>query len=335
MAEKIINATDLKGIEDITKIQEYVNAPEHEPEFWRSLCDTATWEKGYAKLNYRELDISDLTVSQVEAKEMKEAIAPDPSKVTYKSYEVTTKDYGLRFPYTEKALRTNYDDLKRDIGRTLRYQAIDVTENLIGSQFIKSRYTLTIGTGSNKWATLFKKARSILKKNKCRLNGLVAILTTEALEAVELEMEANGVAMPEGIKDDLIKEGLIKKYTGFEVVERADDFLYDADGKSQYVIFIAKENRMGLKPVKTFKNEEWEVIDNPLGSGVVADANGNIVADYNHQAGAVAANLKNFAAIHQADESHLVCKVELATDSAVDGGTTLTPLVATKSSPAA
>lgn len=331
MAEKIINTTDLKGIEDIAKIQEYVNAPEHEPAFWRSLCDTANWEKGYAKLNYRELDISDLNVSEAEAKEMKEAVAPDPSKVTYKSYEVTTKDYGLRFPYTEKALRTNYDDLKRDIGRTLRYQAIEVTENLIGSQFIKSRYTVTLGTGDSKFATLFKKARAILKKNKCRLDGLVAIMTPEALEALELEMEAKGVVMPDGVKSELIKDGLIKKYTGFEVVERADDFLYD--DTNQYIIFIAKENRLGIKPVKTFGNEQWEVIDNPLGSGVVADASGNVVADYNHQAGAVAANLKNFAAIHQADESHLVCKAAIATDSAVDGGTTLTPLVATKSSP--
>lgn len=323
--EKFINHEELKGIEDIPKIQEYVNAPTHEKPFWDGLCDHADWTKGHTKLSYRELDISDLTVEQAKATEMKEAIAPASRKVKYKSYEVETKDYGTNYQYTEYALRSNYDDLKRDIGRTLKYETTDILENLKGVQFTMSRFTVTLGTGADKYLRMFAKARGILQKNHAKGN-LKAIVTTEVLEEINKELEAMGQVLPAATKEEMIIDGVAGKLKGFTIIERSDSFLYKTEGESpsqknyQFIIFIADTNRMGYKPVKTFGNQAWEVIDNPLGSGVVKDKDGNVVADYNHQMGAVACNLKNFAAIHQADDAHLVAKVELAPIAAVDGG---------------
>lgn len=339
-AEKMINHEELKGVQGITKIEEYVNAPSRAPEFWDGLCDHAKWVEGYTKLSYRELDISDLTVAQAKATELKEAVAPDPSKITYKSYEVVTKDYGLRFPYTEKALRENHDDLERDIGRTLRYQATDIKENLKGIEFTKSRYTVTLGTGDDSYLRLFEKARAIMKKNQAR-GTLKAIVTTEVLAEINKELEAKGMVLPAATKEEMIIEGVVGKLKGFTIIERTDSFLYTTETEKnyQFIIFVAETNRMGYKAVKTFNGEKWEIIDNPLGSGVVKDKAGNIVADYNHQAGAVAANLKNFAAIHQADDAHLVCKVELGSMTAIDGGEQTYEFgaksVATATSPAA
>lgn len=315
--EKFINHDDLKGITDVEDIKEYVNAPSREPLFWDSLCDHDKWNPAYSAIVYRELDISDLTVDQAKATEMKEAIAPDPSKIKYKSYKATTKDFGLRFPYTEVELRNNYHGLKRDIGRTLRYQADDVTENLKAAQFIKSRYTLTLGEGDRKWRDLFIKAKSVLMKNKGK-GSFKAIMTTEALAELRKELETAGETLPESVKSDINKNGAITHYNGFDIIERTDAALYESG--SQYVIFLAGHNVLGNMAVKAFGGVQWDVIDNPLGSGVIADKNGNIVSDYNHQMGAVAANLKNFGAVHQADEIHLVCKVTLAEFGATDGG---------------
>ena len=338
--EKMINHKELMSVESITKIEEYVNAPSREPEFWDGLCDHAKWEEGYTKLSYRELDISDLTVAQAKATELKEAVAPDPSSITYKSYEVVTKDYGLRFPYTEYALRNNHDDLMRDIGRTLRYQATDIKENLKGVEFTKSRYTVTLGTGADSYLRLFEKARIIMKKNHAR-GTLKAIVTSEVLAEINKELEAKDQTLPAATKEELVLEGVVGKLKGFVIIERTDSFLYTTETEKnyQFIIFVAETNRMGYKAVKTFNGEKWEIIDNPLGSGVVKDKAGNIVADYNHQAGAVAANLKNFAAIHQADDAHLVCKVELGSMTAIDGGEQTYEFgaksVATATSPAA
>lgn len=315
--EKLINREDLKGITDVEDIKKYVNAPNRDPLFWDHLCDHEPWDPTYASINYRELDISDLTVDQAKATEMREAIAPDPSKIKYKSYTAKTKDYGLRYPYTEVELRNNYHGLKRDIGRTLKYQADDVTENLKAAQFIKSRYTLTLGEGDKKWRDLFDKAKGVLMKNK-GTGPYTAIMTTEAVSELRKELEASGQSLPETVKADINSNGTITHYNGFDIIERTDAVLYESG--SQYVIFLADRSRMGYKAVKAFNGVQWEVIDNELGTGVVADKNGNIVPDYNHQVGAVAANLKNFGAIHQADEIHLVCKVTLAEFAAVDGG---------------
>lgn len=316
---KGINHEDLKGITDVPKIQEYVNAESHEKPFWDTLCDHEKWDPKHSKLTYRELDFSSIlaNANRVQAAVLKEDIAPDNTSIKLNSFDITTQDYGVRYEYTSKELRNNYHDLKSMIGRSLRFQTVDMSEYIKGVEFIKSRYTLTLGDGANKWRNIFAKARSVLVKNKTK-GRMIAILTTEALEDLEAELESEGVKLPETIKDDLNIEGVIGKYKGFTIVERTDSFLYDSG--SQYAIFLAEFDRMGNRPVKTLGGTEWEVMDKGLGAYLISDKNGNPVADANDQIGYVAANLYNFGAAHQADQAHLVCKFTLAEDTATDNG---------------
>jgi len=316
---KGINHEDLKSITDVPKIEEYVNSESHEKPFWDTLCDHEKWDSKYNKLTYRELDFSGVlaNASRVSAAVLKEDVAPDNTAIKLNSFDITTQDYGVRYQYTSKELRNNYHDLLSMIGRSLRFQTVDMTEFIKGTEFIKSRYTLTLGAGENKWRDLFAKARSVLMKNKTK-GRKIAILTTEALESLEAELESNGVKLSDTIKDDINIEGVIGKYKGFDIVERTDTFLYNAG--DQYAIFLSEYDRMGNRPVKTFGGTEWEVLDKGLGNYLISDKDGNPVADANNQIGYVAANLFNFAAAHQADEAHLVCKFTLAADSATDGG---------------
>lgn len=305
-------------VEDIAKVQAYVNArPEVEP-FWASFAEKATWEKGHSTLTYRQLDLNDYKVSDVETYKMTEAVAPAVSKIVYKAYTCKTRDFGSSYPYTDVALRHNYDDVVKDIMRALKFQVSSVKETLIGSEFTKSRYTLTLGTGATKVIDLFKTAKNVLIRNHAQ-GRRVAILTPEYIGELETELTAQGVALPESIKGDMNIDGAVKRFMGFDIYERADTFM--DDGANAYAIFFAETSVLGLKPVKTFNGEKVDIFDNKLGSGVIKDASGNIVADANHQVGSVAWSLTDFAAIHQADEIHLVCKMASSIDAATLDGT--------------
>jgi len=84
------------------------------------------------------------------------------------------------------------------------------------------------------------------------------------------------------------------------------------DASTHYIVFLGRTEQ-GKSPVVVRKMGDVEVINNPLGSGVLLDEDGNITNDANRQVGSIAMNAKGLAAAITDDTCILVCEFSVAT----------------------
>ena len=85
-----------------------------------------------------------------------------------------------------------------------------------------------------------------------------------------------------------------------------------ANGVSKYIVFMGKRGIDGQSPVDVAKLEgesDIELINNPLGSGVLVDVDGNYTSDDNKQQGSIAVNMDGLGADVTDDLCILDCDV--------------------------
>ena len=280
-----VKHTDLTD-QQITTIQKKIVNQAKFDEFFDKYCEKVAWKKGSSALEYRRLIYPKVDPTDVVA--IEEDVAPRPTTIEYATFRATVKNYRDKFIYTRESTQFNYDDVVRDGGEVLSYKTVQKLDYIKGSEFLKSKATLT---AESSILDTLRKAKLILKKNKAKpwINGkYLAIMSPECLEKLQDELEAKGVGLDEATKEEILA-GVVSSKKGFVFAECPSDILY-AEGGKHHIIFMGKTFE-GKSPVTCRQLGDVEVINNPLGSGLMVDEDGNFTSDDNHQRGSVAVNI--------------------------------------------
>lgn len=305
--QAVIKHSDLTD-EQIDTIKKKVIYQAKADEYFDQFCEHEPWEAGSQTMSYRRLVYPKVKATDVKA--ATEGVAPRPTKIAYATFKTTVADYRERTNYTDESTRYNFDDVVRDAGETLSYLFTKKLDYLKGKPFISSKCTITAESTLIK---TMRKAKIILTKNEAKkyIDGnYLMIATPETLEILQDELEAKGSSLDEATKEELA-EGITNKKKGFVISECPSDLLQKSESV-HYVIFIGK-TAQGKKPVVVRKMGDVEIINHPLGSGVLLDEDGNLVDDANNQVGSIAMNAKGLSATVADDMCILVCEFPVAT----------------------
>jgi hypothetical protein len=287
--------------QDIAAIERKVIRTSRDGDFWDRFVDHKKWNRGADTLKYRRLVPPAVTVAGIQT--LVENVAPDFDTMTYATYSVAVSSYGGKIGYTKEDILYNYDDIVADIAHNVDYQVGDTLELLKGKEFVASPITVTAAASVRATLAALKVQ---LVKNKCKpefSDGLYAcVMTPELINTLKDELVTLGTSLPEDTKSDITKYGSVYVYNGFRIMERADEFLYktvDSTAKSFIVTF--GKTKEGEHALVAYNGVEPEIRHNPLGSGVIKNANGDVVADSNGQRGDVAWNIWAMAVAHKND----------------------------------
>lgn len=330
--QNFVKHTDLTD-EQIAHVKKKIITQAQKDEYFDQFCEHENWEAGSNTMNVRRLIYPKVSPDQV--KPATEGVAPRPTKIEYATYKVAVADYRDRFNYTDESVRYNFDDVVRNGGSILAYAFKQKLDYIKGKPFISSKATLTAETGTSPLIKTMRKAKIVLGKNEAKKwsgANFLMIATPETIEILQDELEAKGSALDEATKEELA-QGAVYRKKGFMISECSSDLLQKSS-THHYVIFLGRTPD-GRKPVTCRKMGDVQVINNPLGSGVLPDEDGNITDDANHQVGSVAMNALGLGAHISDDMCILVCEFPVTTIA----GTNLTAsgrtgYVSSSSSPA-
>ncbi len=275
---------------------------------------------------YRMLVPQKISLSEVDSFELKENVAPANRVLKYATYRKTIKPYGTRYEYTKEDVEDNPDSVIADCTEELDDWAISMkkfcaAKALSGSHSSVAFDTSLMKTSDKALAVL----SSILESERFTSKGylwimpgmLEIVLKNELLAANgghTLTPEAHGEAF----------KGYIGSYNGFDIFtpKGANKFLQD--DTSYYMYFIGKDEK-GRNPLRLLKKKGvWtEIKHNPLGSGILKNAAGEIVPDYNGQVGGIGCNITGFDAYIRDDRFVLKCTVAKTDVSAPTVDTTV------------
>jgi len=329
------------SVEQIAHIQKNILVFLRKDTFWDKFCSHTVIPAGASSVEWRKLNIPELTPSQIS--NLTEGVTPAGLKLEYVKFTVSPVDYGSWIGYTDKSKRYNYDDVVRDAKTVLAQRARDEAEIRKAQQFIGGTCTMSLTSGDKKFLGDLLKARTILKKNHIKPisgNKFGCILTPEHAAKVLLDYasEITHTSQKESVID-----GYIGELGGFILFECADEVMYKRTaavaavgtaGQEGYVaavtaktegycLFIGK-TEYGM-PVQTvaFGDSSVEVIDKGLGANVSKDASGNVVPDALNQRGSVGYKVMGFATRILADEA-IIRALYVIDDDSDQGGDSLT-----------
>lgn len=304
MADILKTHGDLTDLQ-IADIQKALIARTAEEDIFGQFFEDRQWEDGYTTLEYKRLIID--PTHKEDVKPLVEGVAPTPLKMTVATFKIKCEDYADVIYYTDKSKKYSFNDVTGDAIDTLGVKRNEKINFVFGKPLYNSRCTLTAPTTINAESLLrlFGTASTVLKKNHVKpFNGgnFKALITPE----VELLLLLN---VKDLIKYNSEKEAIIKGYIGtfmgFDIVSVATELADTATGK-QTIAFMGITEQ-GKKPGLRYKNPNPQIFNNPLGSGVVPNGNGDLVADAAHQVGSVAYKDMGLAATLNDDFAVLNC----------------------------
>jgi N4-gp56 family major capsid protein len=271
--------------------------------FWDKFCSHDSVNDGYSAYEWRKLNLPKVKLADLQ--DMQEGVTPAGLTLEYVNFKVQPVDFGTHIAYTDKSVKYNFDDVRRDASTRLSQHAFETVELRKARQFVSGTCTMTAET-DNFFRDLTK-ARTYLKKNKVTpISGTKygCILTPEQAGSI---LEKYQDKITHTSQREAVINGYLGELNGFILFENADEVLYKNE-TTAYALFIGKAN--GEMPVKTvsFGNAGVEVYNNALGEGVSVDAEGKVVADHNHQHGSVAYKVMGFATSITYDEAVIRCE---------------------------
>ncbi|MCK9235196.1 MAG: hypothetical protein M0Q41_10750 [Bacteroidales bacterium] len=277
-------------------------------EFFAKFAHKVPWKKGARTMSYRRLIYPKVNPADIEP--LTEGVAPRPSKIGYATFQVSVENYGDKVAYTREAVQYNIDDVVRDAGETLSYIFAQKMDYIKGKPFISSRASVSYDTSIIK---TMRNAHIILTKNKAKKwekGHFLMLATAEVIEQLQDELTDLGTSLDEVTKEELAR-GIVGRKKGFLIVEVPSDVFHLAGGKHN-VSFMGRTYQ-GYSPITVHQLGDIDVYNNPLGSGVLTDEDGNITADDNRQIGSVAMNADGLAAVVNDDLCILNCEITIST----------------------
>jgi len=285
-------------------------------EYWDKFVHHSRVPRGHRTFQSRVLIAPKVKESDITPRA--EFVAPRPTKIAVKTLERTVENYGDKAIYSKEDLQYHFDDTLNNIRATLKEIAVQKLDLIKGKAFVKSRAVITaVPVAAPKILATAAKAAIIFRKNKVKRweNGYyLAHITPEGLKELREEIEAKGNALSEPVKKEL--DGRTYEYYAygdFYYSVTASDVMYKSDSV-QYIVFMGKRQIDGESPIDVAKlagESNIQLINNPLGSGVLEDVDGNITADDNKQQGSVAINMDGLGSAVSDDLCVLRCEFSI------------------------
>jgi hypothetical protein len=277
--------------EQITAIKRRIETFTKSNEYFDKFVNHVKVERGAKTMKSRR--VVKPFVRPEDVKPSAEDVAPRPGKIAVQTFEHSVEIYRDKIGYTKEDVLYGYDDIVQIAGDTLSEIGVQKLDIIKGTPFINSACTAT--AESTLLGTLSKVA-IILQKNEAKAwsNGrYLAHVSPEALEAIRVELEAKGTSISEATKEDIDK-GIIGHYGRWDFAVCPSQLLIKNPTKQWMVCMGRRPN--GQSPIDASTMEGVEVINNPLGSGVLLDEDGNYTSDDNKQRGSVAMNINGIGA---------------------------------------
>ncbi len=291
--------------EQIVAIQRRIETFTKSNEYFDKFMNHVKRERG--SKTFRQRRVVKPVVKPEDVKVAVEDVAPRPSSIAVATFERSVDVYRDKIPYTAEDVMFGYDDIVKIAGDTLAEITVQKLDYIKGAPFLKTRATIT--AGASVLATLAN-AAIILKKNGAKRWGngrYLAMVTPETLEKIRTELEAKGSSISEPTKVD-IDSGIIGHYGLWDFSEVPNDLFYDLGNSAHWMVLLGKRTT-GESPIDCANIDGVEVINNPLGSGILVDEDGNFTADDNKQRGSVAVNVNGLGAYVNDDLCVLKCNI--------------------------
>lgn len=275
---------------------------------------------------YRVLVPQKISPSEVDGFELKENVAPANRVLKYATYRKTIKPYGTRYEYTKEDYEDNPDSVVADCTEELDDWAISMKKyaaaNALSGTHSSIKFDTTLMKTSDKALAVLN---SVLEAERFTDKGYLWIMPGMLEIVLKNELlAANGghTLTPEAL--DKAYKGYVGSYNGFNIMtpKGANKFLQD--DTNYYMYFIGKDEK-GRNPLRILKKKgTWtEVKHSPLGSGILKNAAGEIVPDYNGQVGGIGCNIAGFACYIRDDRFVLKCTIAKTDISAPTVDTTI------------
>lgn len=254
-----------------------------------------------------------------------ENIAPANRSIRHATFRKTVKDYGTRHEYTAKAVKDSPDSVVADCNEDLKGWTVGMKKYLALRALKATHSSVSFDTS--------------VKKTVDKAYGILSdILESEFWAGGEYLMVCSGT-IRQTLKDELLAlnsgntaqiaptneqakmyKGYVGSYGGFaiSVPKGAAKFLQDET--NYYVFFIGKSD-LGANPLRFLKKKGplTHIFHHALGSGTIKNAQGEVVADYNHQKGGIGENMEGILYYVKDDRFVLMCTIaKSALSGAID-----------------
>lgn len=271
--------------------------------------------EGRVDAAYRVLIPQRISQDDVSSFVLHENIAPANRTLKYATYRKSPKEYGTRHEYTSKAVKDSVDSVINDSVEDLENWAILMKKYSAAGALMATHSAVAPveSSGTIKLMDTFDKVSTIfsddLEGDKWADNKFLAIMPGRVNKALRAELRAAdyGNSLPESEKMKAFK-GYAGDYDEFSIFTPKGANKYLQDDTNYYIIFVARTDK-GTNPLRILKRKgAWtELHHHPLGSGVMKNAQGEPVADYNNQKGGIGMNLNGFIYYIRDDRFVLLC----------------------------
>ena len=289
-------------------IKRRLNMVDETPVDFEDLFAFEAWPKGQPSITYRTLLPYQLDAKDIPSFKLLEYTAPQQLKLEYASFTTGVKNYATFINYSWQDVEGNADSVVGDSTTTLKAWNRQLRTAVYGEALLATRnYLADVTTGTNKIIEAFDLAQIAFRKMHIRpIDGgnWRAYMPIELVKPFKGEyVNAYGSILPEPKGDEVLK-GCVAAFDSFNIVNPvgygADSLvkLTDAGETDGYYIVFVGKTETGVQPGKRNGDGQTDadIIVNPLGSGIVQDAEGHVVGDANHQKGSIAMNVKYFDA---------------------------------------
>jgi len=309
-AQANVNYAELTD-EQIVAIKRRIETFAKTNELFDDLYNHEKWDRGTKTMKSRRVIKPKVLKGEVTV--AVENVAPRSQKIAVETFQHSVDIYRDKIAYTAEDVLYGYDDIVKIAGDTL---AEITTQKLnwikVKPLFLtKCEITPEQVSSVDKYLPTLAKAAIVLQKNEAKpyaRGKYLAIVTPESLELIRGEIEAKGASMSEPMKEE-VETGIVGGYGRWLFKECSHDAFYDATASGDVHMVLMGLRPNGQKPLDCAKIDGVEVIHNPLGSGVLVDADGHYTADDNKQVGSVAVNVNGLGAFVNDDLCILDCEI--------------------------
>ena len=323
MAQPILRAdlTD-QHIEDAGR---RINMGVNEVDSISELFENGKFDKTKTNIKFRTLVPQRISEDDVDSYILHENIAPKNRSLKYATFSQKVKKYATRQEYTAENVEENPDSVIADATEDLENWAIDMKKYLAVKALKGTHSSVTYATSFD---NTFKKAyvilHDVLEARPWAGNQYLAVMPgilNLKLQDEILALNGGNTAMAVLPQEEKMKafKDYIGSWRGFGIKtpEGANEFLQDS---TNYYMFFIGKTRKGKNPLRrlTWDGDLVQLKHHPLGSGILKDADGNVVADYNDQKGGIGCNLKGIAYYIEDDRFVLMCTIAKSSITPVD-----------------
>ena len=247
-----------------------------------------------------------ISMSEVNDYKAHENIAPANRTLKYASFEKTVQAFDTRHEYTKENVEDNPDSVVADCTDDLRDWVDDMKVFSAALALLAAKSSVSPVVDGNSKVIISDTAskaqlilHDVLRSKKFVGNEYLAIAPGTVTMQLKKEIMALNygntyAGMPQNDKSKIM-QGYEFSWEGFSWFSPAgsNDFLQDAS--NYYVIFVGKDEK-GRNPLRMLKKDGalTELHHHPLGSGILKNAKGEIVPDYNNQKGGIGLNMNGF-----------------------------------------